>query len=195
MPGSRPKEMTRNFPLMLDSFAELKRKRPGLRAVVAATNEQAEARLRDIAERHGGVPEGMGFVHGKTNAVIAWCCCALVVSGTVTLQIARARKPMVIFYKSNPLLYTLLARGVLSTEFFTLPNLVAAREIVREFVPHFDGHAPVTAAVAELLDRADLRKLQIDHLDGVARCFDGSNAAEASADEIERVLGLRPAAS
>ena len=190
MPGSRPGEIAKNFPLLLDAFRAVRSKHPEAAGIVAATTPAVEERLRSIAESHGGWPDKLEMVHGRTDAVVRWCSLALVVSGTVTLQIARQRRPMVIFYKSSPVMYTLLARWLLSTEFFTLPNLVAGREIVPEFVPHFEDHRKITDEALKLIDNPALAKLQVDHLDGVAGLFAGRNAAESAADAVERVLGL-----
>jgi len=190
MPGSRPSEIRNNFPLQLGAFRELGKRHPELRGLVAATNEEVAQRLRDIAHEAGGWPDGLDITPGKADAVIRWCDLALVVSGTVTLQIARQHKPMVIFYKSNPVMYTLLARWLLSTEFFTLPNLVAGREIVRELVPHFEGAGPIIEAVNELIEQPKLAEIQADHLREITKSFEGANAALGAADAIERVGGL-----
>ena len=65
-----------------------------------------------------------------TDAIIHWCQLALVKSGTVTLQVAKHNRPMVVFYrKSNPILF-LLARTILSTTLFSLPNVLPRRRIV-----------------------------------------------------------------
>lgn len=190
LPGSRPAEWTKNFPLILEAFRSLRHERPSASGVVAATHAQAAARLREIAESHGGWPDGMHMVERQTDAAIAWCDLALVVSGTVTLQVARQRKPMVVFYKSNPLLYATLASWLVSTEFFTLPNLIAGREIVPELVPHFDGAGPIVEAARALLDSAEAVERQRSELDAVARRFASTNAAIGAADAIERVAGL-----
>lgn len=190
MPGSRPSEIRNNFPLQLDAFRELKKRHPELLGLVAATTEEVQQHIRDFARGHGGWPDGLEITAGKADAVIRWCDLALVVSGTVTLQIARQHKPMVIFYKSNPVMYTLLARWLLSTEFFTLPNLVAGREIVRELVPHFEGAGPIIEAVNELIEQPKLAEIQTEHLREITRSFEGANAALGAADAIERVGGL-----
>ncbi|MEM1329960.1 MAG: lipid-A-disaccharide synthase [Planctomycetota bacterium] len=190
MPGSRPGEIAKNFPLLLAAFRDVLKRFPGAAGMVAATTPQVEERLKAIASEHGGWPDRLHVVNGRTDSVVHWCTIALVVSGTVTLQITRQRRPMVIFYKSSPLMYTLFARWLLSTEFFTLPNLVAGREIVPELVPHFDGHEPIAAEAIKLLDNPALVKLQKDHLDGVAGQFAGRCAAESAADAIASVAGL-----
>ena len=194
MPGSRPSEISKNFPLLLESFVRLGAEFPGLRGVVAATKPAVEARLHEIARDHrrrlGDWPENLITVHGQTDAVVRWCDLALVVSGTVTLQIARQLKPMVILYKINPFAYHLVARWVVTTKYFTLPNLLADEEIVPEFVPHFGGAAPIAKKASELLHEPSRLEAQRRAMRLVLEKFEGLHAGPRAADEIERVIGL-----
>ncbi|MCA9298526.1 MAG: hypothetical protein KDA28_05640, partial [Phycisphaerales bacterium] len=190
LPGSRPGELARNFPLLLRSFRALKAARPGLSGVVAATTPAVEQRLRAMAEEHGGWPDGLEMASGATDAIIHWCDLAIVVSGTVTLQIARQRRPMVIVYTSNRIGYHLLARWLLTTKFFALPNLIAGREIVPEFIPHFGGHEAIVERVASILDDERAIEDQRAALDRVVEKFQGFNAARAAADAIEEMADL-----
>ncbi len=192
MPGSRPSEMTRCFPILLDAFNRLRRDFPLTTGVVAATTQDAAKSLKQLAAVHGGWPEGLGLVHGETDAVVRWCDFALVVSGTVTLQIARQRKAMVAVYSPSWLTYQLLARWLVSTELFTLPNLIAGRRVIPELIPHFGDGEALAIEVIKLLRRPGYADDQRQSLDAVCNRFKGRNAAIASADEIERVLDLVP---
>jgi lipid-A-disaccharide synthase len=196
MPGSRPKELEQSFPLLLDAFRALKAAYPAAAGVVAATKPGAVRELQAMAEARGGWPAGLEVTHSDTDGVIRWCDLALVKSGTITLQIARQRKPMVVFYKGSPLLYYSLAKWIVATKFFTLPNVLAHRQIVPEFVPHFGGAEPLIAAARHLLDRPEEARRQAEELARIAEMFRGRNAAAAAADAIEEVAGLetnRPA--
>lgn len=189
MPGSRPAEWKNNFPLMLATFRTLhaeRRATGGLVGLVAATDAAAVDALREIARAHGGWPEDLHVVHGSTDAAICWCEAALVVSGTVSLQIARQCKPMVVMYVSSPLVYQLIGRWVVSTPFFALPNLIAQREIVPEFVPHFGDEGPITQAMAALIDSDRQRGEQSAELAAVVAAFRGHDAAAEAAQAIAR---------
>ena len=193
LPGSRPAELSRNFPLLLDSFRRLRQDRPNLEGVVAATTQPVADHLRTLADTTGGWPDRLHIVSGKTDAVLHWADLALVTSGTVTLQVARHRPPMAIVYKSqSPMLYMVLQPLLFATEFFTLPNLIAAREVVPEFVPHFEGHEPLTAAAARLLDDPEAAATQRAELESIVQQFTAHNAATEAADAIEPLL-LEPA--
>lgn len=195
MPGSRPAEIERNMPLLLESYRRLREEYRGLVGVVAATKPAVADRIRSLAEAPGGGgwPEGLRTVCGDADAVIRWCDLALVVSGTITLQIARQLKPMVVFYRSSRLFYYTLARWIVATKFFTLPNVLALREIVPEFVPHFGGPERIVQAARHIIESPDIAARQREELARIAALFRGRNAASAAADAIEEVAGVRPA--
>jgi lipid-A-disaccharide synthase len=191
MPGSRPAELEKSFPLLLEAFRALKKRYPGAVGVIAATTPAVEAQLRQRAQSLGGWPEGLHMASGETDGIIRWCDLALVKSGTITLQIARQIRPMVAFYKSNPLPYYLVGKWVVSTKYFTLPNVLAHREIVPEFVPHFGGHEPIVEAAARLLDQPERAEEQREELRRIVDLFKGRNAASAAAEAIAEVAGLK----
>lgn len=198
MPGSRPAELEQNFPLMLDVFAALKKENQGLSAVVVATRTAVEERLRAMAIAHcggTGYPAGLTAIVADTDAAIRWCDVALVKSGTVTLHVTRQLKPMVIFYKKRNFPLFLAVKTILATKHFTLPNVIAARRIVPEFVPHFGGPDPITQAVRELFASEKARDAQRAELKAVCDQFRGMSARKLGADSIADALSLKPAES
>lgn len=188
MPGSRPAELKRNLPVLLEAFAALRREFPALRGCVAAVNAEGARGLRERADRElGGWPSGLQIVAGDTEAVIRWCDLALVKSGTTTLQIARQQKPMVIFYRPSRALYHGFVRWIVSTKYFTLPNALAHREIVTELVPNFAGAGPIVEAARALLASPEAAQRQREELARVCAQFQDRSAAVAAADQILRM--------
>ncbi len=191
MPGSRPKELERNFPIILDAYAAIKKAHPAAAGVVAATSDAVADRLRAMARAtSGGWPESVKVFVQDTDAVVRWCDLALVKSGTVTLQVAKQTKPMVVFYKkTNPLFY-MVARSVVATKVFALPNLLARRQIVPEFIPHFGGAGPIIRAAEELLTNPQAADTQRQDLADVIAPLHHGSAARNAADAIEEVAGI-----
>lgn len=188
LPGSRPAELRRNFPVMLAAFRALKKELPGLAGVVGATTETVREQLYETAKMLGGWPAGLDIEVAKTDAIVRWCDTAMVVSGTVTLQITKQRKPMVIMYKTNKLMYNLIGRWLITTPFFGLPNLIAGREIVPELIPYFKGHQRLVDAMRPVMTDESVRAQQEKDLDEVAGKFDGLRASTEAADAIEEMF-------
>ncbi|HRJ50570.1 MAG: hypothetical protein KF787_02315 [Phycisphaeraceae bacterium] len=192
MPGSRPGEIRRNWPVLLNAFRGIRESIPAADGMVAATTPQVEADLRDAAEASGGWPERLGIVSGATDAVIRWADIALVVSGTVTLQIAKQIKPMIVVYKTSRIAYTLIGTWLLSGPCFSLPNLIAGRRIVPEFVPYFGDGREISREAVRMLSDSALLEAQRKDLASVVVRFRGMAASARAADAIESVAGLRP---
>lgn len=192
LPGSRPAEIRRNFPVMLQTFKELQESYPDIHGVIAATTEPVRESLYERATLVGGWPERLDVVVGQTDEAIAWCDAAVVVSGTVTLQLARQAKPMVIMYKVNKLTYRVVSALLIATDFFTLPNLIAGREVVPELVPYFKGTDRLRSAVLKLLNSPNEQASQRAELARISSQFEGKHAAENAALAILDMLGLEP---
>jgi lipid-A-disaccharide synthase len=191
MPGSRPGEMRKNFPLLIGAYIKLAQEHPEMRGLVAATRQELEPVLRQIASDAGFAwPDSLGFEYSCTDAVIRWCDLSMVVSGTVTLQIAKQHRPMVIVYKLPRVLWTLVARWLIQTKFITLPNLIAGREICPELVPHFGGSDPIAAKVVELLEGKDAFDQQVQDLEDVGKVFESNNASLNAGRIIARFAGV-----
>ncbi len=191
LPGSRPAELRRNFPVMLNAFRALRKEMPGLAGVVGATTESVREQLYNTAQMLGGWPNGLDIEVNKTDAIVRWCDTAVLVSGTVSLQVAKQHKPMVMLYKTNKISYNLVGRWIITTDFFGLPNLIAGSEIVPELIPYFKGHDRLTDAVRTMITDEGVRETQRAALERVVGRFDGRTAADDATDAISEMLGLR----
>ncbi len=191
LPGSRPAEIRKNFPLLIASYRRIAREHPEMVGVVAATREDLEPTIRELAG--GAWPDSLRFVAGQTDEAIRWADLALVVSGTVTLQVARQHTPMVVFYKLSWFSYNLFGRWLIRTPHLSLPNLIAGQRIVPELIPHFGGADAIVDEAVGLLERPELVERQVSAMKRAVALFDGHHAARGAADVIERVAGLVPA--
>jgi len=190
LPGSRPAEIRRNFPVMLSAFRELKRRHPELVGMVGATTEQVREDLYQRANLHGGWPDGLDVLVGQTDVVANWADVAMVVSGTVTLQVSKQQVPMVIMYKTNQLMYNCIGRWVLTTKHFALPNLIAGREVVPELIPYFKDKGQLLEEMDRLIGDEAAQRAQREAQADIVSKFRGPNASESAADAIEKMLGI-----
>jgi lipid-A-disaccharide synthase len=90
---------------------------------------------------------------------------ALVASGSATLQVASAGCPMVIMYQTNPMLWHLAGRWLVTTKYLSLVNILAHKELVPEFMPYFRSTEPIIEIAQNLLeDKARLAQTNLDLL-------------------------------
>ncbi len=187
LPGSRSSEVRRNGRLLADIFALVRAAMPGARAVAVASNEANAQRFR--AELGDQVPEGVDIVvSGREVSLegsLAWCDLALAVSGTVSLDCTRQAKPMIGVYRTS-LPEALGAKLVIRAPSLLLPNILAGRRIVPEFVPYAGNARPIAdEALAILGDHARSARIERD-LRAVADQFLGRDPAPIVAEIIAR---------
>ncbi len=191
LPGSRPGEHKRNWPMMLDIFRTLRAKHAQLTGIVAAVDEPGADRIRSLTA--GAWPDSLHLRIGAVNEALRWCDAALVVSGTATLHTAVFEKPMVAVYNVSRFTWHALGRWLVSTRTFALPNLLAQGpeatgrmgRIVPEFVPHFGDAKPVAQAMDGLLSDAGAREKQIAALRTIGKPFEPLRFAERAAAAID----------
>lgn len=130
LPGSRRHEVDRLLPPMLRAFKELKKKHPACRAAIGLAGTIPEDRVRLVAREVGLNPR---VVKGSTYELIEASDALLAASGTVTLEAAILRTPMIVVYSMSWLTHA-VARRVVRTKHIGLVNLVAGKRVVPEFV-------------------------------------------------------------
>ncbi len=185
LPGSRPSEIDKNFPLMLGAFRTLAAPRPGLVGAVAAVSTRAADRVRHLASLAGPWPDRLHMAVGSADAILHWCDVALVVSGTVTLRVARHGRPMVVVYRFNPILWNLAPRWLIRTRFITLPNIVSGRRIVPELAPYYGSPARLIRELGALLANRTAQQKQREDLSALCALIEGRHAADTAAELIE----------
>jgi lipid-A-disaccharide synthase len=144
LPGSRQREVEKIFPVMLDAAVEMGKIEPGLRFASAAAGHELAEQMQVMASQRGlDCTVGVGNAHD----LMASACCAAVASGTATLEAAFLGLPYCIVYRvAWPTYY--LARALMAVDYLGMANLLAGREVVREFL---QGDADATTVAAELL--------------------------------------------
>ncbi|GLX77184.1 lipid-A-disaccharide synthase [Thalassotalea insulae] len=132
MPGSRGGELARLVEPFLLTARQLMQQDGELVLVAPMISEK---RARQFEELHQRIaPElAVKVIVGQTQQVMAASDCLLTASGTVTLEAALIKRPMVICYKFNPLTYHLF-KGFVKLKWFSLPNLLANKALVPELL-------------------------------------------------------------
>lgn len=143
-PGSRGSEIKYILPTILETAQRLQVHKPELQFLVPVASNLVEVDLESALNQQNVAAT---LVRDDIYDVSAACDVILSVSGTVTLQIALAGTPMAILYKASPLTYA-IGKRLVRIPLVGLPNIVAGREVVKEFIQ--DAATP-SALLAELL--------------------------------------------
>ena len=132
MPGSRGGELSRLLEPFFQSAQQLQKEDENLLFVAPMVSEKRAKQFNELKEQLA--PElKVLVVIDKTQTVMAASDCLLTASGTVTLEAALIKRPMVICYKFNMITH-LLAKWLVKLQWFSLPNLLADKTLVPELL-------------------------------------------------------------
>ncbi len=131
-PGSRTSEVEYNFPVLIEAASALTKKCPEIQFIVpVASTLPAEAVEKFTCK----TPLDITTTSANIYDVIHACDAIAATSGTVTLQITLMQTPMLIVYRVSPVTYQILNRLV-NFSYAGIANVIAGREISREFIQH-----------------------------------------------------------
>ena len=183
-PGSRQREVRKIFPVMLAAARLLRRDLPALRFATAAPSERIARELALLRDAAGWTPDELPIGVGTSRQLMAQATAGMVASGTATVEAASLGMPLVIVYRVAPLTYW-VGRAVVRVPYLGMVNLLANREIAREFLQGAARPGPIAAATLRLLDPVGPARLQqTADLREVVDRLGGGGAAERAAEAI-----------
>jgi lipid-A-disaccharide synthase len=112
----------------------------------------------------------------------------IVASGSATLEAAYFRLPFVLIYKVAWPTY-LAARLVVNVKHLGMPNVLAGREVVPEFIQHRAKPEAIAKAVWQLMENADARERMISEFDAIVDKLGKGEASEMAAEAIIEEIG------
>jgi lipid-A-disaccharide synthase len=186
-PGSRSREIKRIFPVMLETAKLLRRKDGAMRFEASAASESALKMMRNLITQ-----AGLGDISiGLRNSwdLMQRACVGLVASGTATLEANFYLLPFVLIYKVSWLTY-LPGRLLIRVDHLGMPNILAGKEIIPEFIQHEAIPGRVAGAVWDLYHDPDRRASMVGEMARVNKLLGGKGAGQLAAEAVLRELHL-----
>jgi lipid-A-disaccharide synthase len=189
-PGSRSRELRKIFPVMMEAARRLLQLNPTLRFQVAAASEELAREMDEMMrpERLAG-RESLEIAVGQTAAIMQRAFVGIVASGSATLEAAYFGMPFVLIYKVAWPTYV-AARLVVKVDFLGMPNLLAGKEVVPEFIQHEAKPDAIVNAVRSLMEDSPARDRMILDFDATTSKLGGTGASERAAQAILEELQM-----
>lgn len=180
LPGSRSAEVEMLSADFLRTALLLRQHYPDLQIVVPLVNARRRAQFERIkAEVAPDLTAHL--LDGQARNAMYASDAALLASGTAALECMLAKCPMVVAYRMKPFTFW-LAQRLVKTEFVSLPNLLAGRELVPELLQHDCEPTRLAQALTPLLAdgaQSEALKQTFLQLHRQIRCGADEQAAEA----------------
>ena len=182
LPGSRMGEVGRMLPTYLAAAQLLAARMPDLRLVTVTVPTVAAA----VTGARWPRPPVVVDV-SERQAAFSAADAAIATSGTVTLELAAARTPMVVCYRLSPVSFA-IARRLVRVSAVGLVNLVLGYPAVPELLQGSCTPRAVAEHVERLFVDSDARSAQIEAMDRAVEALGGPDGAATPSERAARVV-------
>jgi len=188
LPGSRLSEIHRLGATFLNASRRVAAEIPNLQIVIPAANPQCRAALEKLQRDPGPV-----LVDGHAHRAMVAADVVLLASGTAALEAMLAKRPMVVGYRIASLTHALVkGLGMLKTNVYALPNVLAGKMLVPELMQHDCTPEKLADAVIKLFRDTNHRDELMHEFERMHLALHkGGGAAASAARAIEQVVAVR----
>ena len=132
LPGSRRGIISRMLPLYARTAQLIRNQVKDITFISVAPNHDIAILIKDLWLQYAPEISLTVFVGNQEDAIAAADAC-LLTCGTIAFEAMLLKRPMVVAYKVSSL-SALIARKLLKVNMYSLPNLLAKRQIVTELI-------------------------------------------------------------
>jgi lipid-A-disaccharide synthase len=181
LPGSRKSEIKNILPVMLESALILKKKyNENMQCIMPLAATIGRASVEHLAAQAG---IEIIIIENNTYNAINICDCAMVASGTATLETALLGIPMAVIYKTNFLTY-ILTKNLIKLPYIGLVNIVAGKHLAAEFLQYNARPEKIAAYINRLLSDKGLTVYLKDEFNRIKSILGRPGASKRAAEEI-----------
>ncbi|TFH73084.1 lipid-A-disaccharide synthase [Gammaproteobacteria bacterium LSUCC0112] len=194
MPGSRHDELARLAPVFLAAALRCLQMRPTLQFVLPCANQTrleqlngllADALAQDPANQHWR--DSFKVLDGHSYEAMRAADMVLLASGTATLEAMLLKRPMIVCYKLSAMTWWLASRLVKVPD-IALPNLLAGRRLVPEYLQHAVTEQTLSTELLAWLDDSLRRDALYDDFTRIHRSI-RLDADQQAAHAVSTLIG------
>lgn len=179
MPGSRRQEIAKLLPLFLQAAvklnSELKKCVFLLPLASTLTDDEIDAHCGPVGSRLD-----IRIIKDERYSAMASCDAAMAASGTLTMELAILRVPMVVCYRVSMVSY-LLAKPFIKVKYASLVNLVAGKAVVPELLQYEATPENIYKEILPLLRNREAAETMRHELSKVTAQLGGPGASKRAA--------------
>ena len=188
LPGSRMAELERLSDLFIESAIECASKHEDVHFLVPFANEKTRQYFQRRLDANG-MQLPLTLYTGQSRTVMQASDIILLASGTAALEAMLFKKPMVVAYKlADFTMWFLKKFRILKSSLYSLPNILAGREIVSEYIQADATTHNLSSALLKLLDDED-NNTQLIALYNDIHTSLKQDASQRAADSILGLIG------
>jgi lipid-A-disaccharide synthase len=186
LPGSRPSEIKRSMPIIAEACERVEKDHAAQFVVAVAPGLK-----RGIFEKYARAGVNWTYAEGATYDALAAADCAIVSSGTATVEAALLGTPMVVVYRVSRLT-GMIARRLVTTRLFAMVNLISGREVTPELIQDKFTCSALEKELRRLLDSPEARERQKNDLASVRAKLGAGGTIDRAAEIIAKMISANP---
>lgn len=181
-PGSRKQEIEYNLDIILETAALIQKKIAKTYFLIGCAPTINTNIIKEKLKKYciGNIK----IIQGQTYNLLNISDCAIVVSGTITLEATYFKTPMVVIYNLNKISLWLIKNFLIKVKFISLVNLIAGKRVVQEFVGKTFTSENVAEESIKLLNNKKYREKQIAELEKIKKLLGKKGSLKETAKLI-----------
>lgn len=186
LPGSRPHELKRLLPLMIEVVRKLKKAFSNYQFCVPLAPNTDEGKYSHYLETLK--QEGAVVKKGESIRALAASDMAVIASGTATLQAAFLEVPMVVVYRLSPSSY-FLGRLLIDVKYISLVNILSGRGVVPELLQQGASPESIIRELKKILVNMPYKEEMLKYYRLIKEPFWGLRASKRVTEIIGEMAG------
>jgi lipid-A-disaccharide synthase len=186
-PGSREREVSRLFPVMVETVRRIHSHNPEWKFEAAAASDVLAGRMRDIVQ-HAKLPESLITIKSGTSySLMQRATSGVVASGTATLEAAALGLPYCLVYKISWPTWA-MGKLLVKLDYIGLVNILAGEEVVEEFIQGEAEPGRIELSISRLMNDSASRDALRQKLLTTAAKLGDCGAHQRAASEVVALL-------
>jgi lipid-A-disaccharide synthase len=159
---------------------------PGLSFEVPAASAALAEDIHKLLDS-AGMADRIGVTKGGSHSLMQRAGCAVIASGTATLEAAYYGLPYCLVYRVAPLTYA-MAKLLVKIRRIGIVNILAEKDVIREFVQEDATVANVSGELQRLLDSGEAREEMRREMAETVALLGGTGAHDRAAEAVAKWL-------
>lgn len=175
-PGSRDHEIERHLVPMAETALNLTEESDAVEPIVSAAPTVDQNQFRELLSEE--MMEVLSVWNGTAFELLKSSTLSLLASGTVTMEAAIAKTPMIVGYRTSWVTYW-IGKMLVDSEQFAMPNLILPELDVPELIQGDFNAEQLTVKAREFLANRNRRHEQREGLERIEDLFESRTPEEA----------------
>ncbi len=186
-PGSREREVARLFPIMIETAKLLLTTKVELKFEVPAASPKLASQIHHLL-KNAGASDLITVTNGGSHSLMQRAGCAVIASGTATLEAAYYGLPYCLVYRMAPVTY-LAAKVLVKIELIGLVNILAGEEVIEELIQGEAEPGAIAISLRAFINSPAKRQALQARLAEVTAMLGGPGAHDRAAKAVAGWLG------